>query len=363
LSVGDVVLLHVDNERRFSTMLNHTSTHLLNFALLDHCTESDQRGSLVDPDKLRFDFSNNSPLTADQLRKCEEKVNAIIDSNVDVYAELVPLHVGKAVKGVRAIFNEAYPDPVRVISVGVTVSDAADAPPTSIEFCGGTHVQKTGHIGRFIIASEEGIAKGVRRIVALTGLPAQLGIKRAEELENKVNELSKNPVLKSINELNEEINSSVISSWQKESLRKRLATLKKALDDAERQRKANAGKKIQQDLADKLAQTPPGEFYIEYIPGANQKILDASIKQIVKVSESTNVLLLTHDEARVNVLAFVSPQGIKKGLSANKWIQTVVKALPDGKGGGKDNSAQCAGSYTEGVVEQILTLANSYTTQ
>uniref|UniRef100_A0A8C0YJ80 Alanine--tRNA ligase n=1 Tax=Cyprinus carpio carpio TaxID=630221 RepID=A0A8C0YJ80_CYPCA len=156
LKVGDRLTLHVDEARRRPIMSNHTATHILNFALRSVLGEADQRGSLVAPDRLRFDFTTRT-----------------LQSNT-LYS-----YPAKAIQGLRAVFDETYPDPVRVVSIGVPVEELLADPNspagslTSIEFCGGTHLQNSGHAAPFVIVSEEAIAKGIRRIVAVTGAEAQ----------------------------------------------------------------------------------------------------------------------------------------------------------------------------------------------
>uniref|UniRef100_A0A671SCZ4 Alanine--tRNA ligase n=1 Tax=Sinocyclocheilus anshuiensis TaxID=1608454 RepID=A0A671SCZ4_9TELE len=177
LKVGDRLTLHVDEARRRPIMSNHTATHILNFALRSVLGEADQRGSLVAPDRLRFDFTAKGAMSTDEVRRTEEIASTVIRD--PVYALDSPLAAAKAIQGLRAVFDETYPDPVRVVSIGVPVEELLADPNspagslTSIEFCGGTHLQNSGHAAPFVIVSEEAIAKGIRRIVAVTGAEAQ----------------------------------------------------------------------------------------------------------------------------------------------------------------------------------------------
>lgn len=145
LSINDTLTLHIDTSRRKLIMNNHTGTHILNFALRTvMATEPDQKGSHVAPERLRFDFSSKGPLTNEQLRRAEEISNAVVNSDQVVYAKEATLASAKAIKGLRAVFNEAYPDPVRVVSIGVSVEELEGDPlgekgiEHSVEFCGGT---------------------------------------------------------------------------------------------------------------------------------------------------------------------------------------------------------------------------------
>nr|CAD7412164.1 unnamed protein product [Timema cristinae] len=213
---GDELVLQLDSARRRLVMNNHTGTHVLNYALRSVLgLEADQRGSLVAPDKLRFDFTNKVTFTlvvfcsfllechytgstcclctpqgamsTAQVKAAELETNAMIARNEPVYAKESSLAVAKTIQGLRAVFEETYPDPVRIVSVGIPVERLEEDPAgpagtkTSIEFCGGTHLHRAGHIGDFVIASEEAIAKGIRRIVALTGPEAcKVGLKLFE---------------------------------------------------------------------------------------------------------------------------------------------------------------------------------------
>jgi alanyl-tRNA synthetase len=159
IAVGDVVQFTVDDDRRERIRANHSATHLLNLALKkvlgDHVN---QKGSLVAPDRLRFDFSHFSPMTDEQKRTVEDLVNADIRANADSVIENLPLEEARK-RGAVAMFGEKYGDKVRVIKIGAE----------SLEFCGGTHVRRAGDIGLFKIVSEAGSASGVRRIEAVTG--------------------------------------------------------------------------------------------------------------------------------------------------------------------------------------------------
>ncbi len=162
ISVGDKVKFTVDDERRERIRANHSATHLLHLALKkvlgDHVG---QKGSLVAPDRLRFDFTHFSPMTAEQIRQVEDLVNTEIRANLDSRVEVLPIDQAKQ-RGAVAMFGEKYGDKVRVVSIG----------GESLEFCGGTHVRRAGDIGLMKIVSEAGVAQGVRRIEAVTGAGA-----------------------------------------------------------------------------------------------------------------------------------------------------------------------------------------------
>jgi len=166
LKLGDALQLRVDGERRRATRANHSATHLLHRALKNvlgpHVV---QKGSLVAPDRLRFDFSHPKAMTADEIERVETEVNEVIRQNADVVTRLMP--TAKAIEaGAVAMFGEKYGDEVRVLSMGSDLVN--DSEPFSVELCGGTHVRRLGDIGLFTILSESAVASGVRRIEALT---------------------------------------------------------------------------------------------------------------------------------------------------------------------------------------------------
>ncbi len=169
--VGDNASFEVDDDRRERIRANHSATHLLNHALSrvlgDHVA---QKGSLVSPDRLRFDFSHFAPMTEEDKRKVEDLVNAEIRKNIDSVVEVLPIEDAKK-KGAVAMFGEKYGDKVRVVSIG----------GESIEFCGGTHVRRAGDIGLLKIVSEAGVAQGVRRIEAVTGAGALEYLRKLED--------------------------------------------------------------------------------------------------------------------------------------------------------------------------------------
>ena len=176
--VGDAATFKVDEERRDRIRANHSATHLLHHALKrvlgDHVA---QKGSLVSPDRLRFDFAHFSPMTEEQKRQIEDLVNAEIRKNVDSVVEVLPIEQAKQ-RGAVAMFGEKYGEQVRVVSIG----------GESIEFCGGTHVRRAGDIGLLKIVSEQGVAQGVRRVEAVTGAGALDYLRKLEDELTKTGE-------------------------------------------------------------------------------------------------------------------------------------------------------------------------------
>jgi alanyl-tRNA synthetase len=179
-SVGDAATLEVDHERRKATRANHSATHLLHEALRQVLGEHvAQKGSLVEPGRLRFDFSHPKPMTPDEIEKVEDLANAMILQNSRVETRI--MDVNEAMEtGARALFGEKYGDEVRVVSMGRRTSGTASGKPYSVELCGGTHTRRTGDVGIVHIVSEGAVAAGVRRIEALTAIGARHHLKEQE---------------------------------------------------------------------------------------------------------------------------------------------------------------------------------------
>lgn len=374
LKVGDKLKLIIDEERRKQVMNNHTGTHVLNFALRKAlASDCDQKGSLVAPDRLRFDFTNKGAMSISQVKEAELVANEVIKKNEEVYAKDSPLPYAKAIKGLRAVFGEVYPDPVRVVSIGIPVDDLLSDPSgpggtaTSVEFCGGTHLKRSGHIGDFVISSEEAIAKGIRRIVALTGPEATKAIKRAELLQNEVENvknlisdrnkaITEKDIVKKIVELTEEISQSNISYWKKDELRSNLKNLKKQLDDLDRANKAAVVQTIAEEAKHMFQGDYKNKSYVvhEFKAGFNAKALDAALKQVKAFSPDTAAMFFTRDVESEKILCMssVSQSTTSKGLKANEWVQQVSQVI-GGKGGGKPESAQATGTNASALSEAM----------
>lgn len=404
LAVGDKLNLHLDVVRRRLTMNNHSATHLLNHCLLSVLgNDTDQKGSLVVPEKLRFDFSNKTALTIEQVAAVEQKSKDVVSKNMKIYAKQAQLAVAKKIRGLRSVFDEVYPDPVRVISFGVPVEELEKNPEgvagveTSVEFCGGTHLQQSGHIGEFCITTEEAIAKGVRRIVALTGPEAVKALKKTEYFENEISKLkaviandkdgkdSKEHV-KKIVELSDDVSKATVPYVKKDEMRNTLKNMKKTIDDKARQLKAAVATTVV-DKAKEIALANPNTPYIVQKLEAfnNTKALDAALKQVKALSPDTSAMFISVDEdsKKIFCLSAVSKAGIEKGLKANEWVQHVSTVM-GGKGklfffientalqlhfnnffifhilgGGKPESAQASGSNYD-KVDDVLALAKKF---
>uniref|UniRef100_A0A4W4FZE8 Alanine--tRNA ligase n=1 Tax=Electrophorus electricus TaxID=8005 RepID=A0A4W4FZE8_ELEEL len=373
LKVGNRLTLHVDEARRRPIMSNHTSTHILNFALRSVLGEADQRGSLVAPDRLRFDFTAKGAMSTQEVHRTEEIVCGLIaDAKVPVYALDAPLAAAKAIQGLRAVFDETYPDPVRVVSIGVPVEELLSDPNspagslTSIEFCGGTHLRNSAHAGPFVIVSEEAIAKGIRRIVAVTGAEAQKANLLHQALSDvgekvKAQTAPNKDLQKEIADLTETLGTAVVSQWQKDEMRETLKGLKKIMDDLDRSSKADVQKRVL-DKTKELIDSNPNQplIVMEMESGATAKALNEALKLLKTHSPQSAAMLFTvdSDAGKIICLCQVPQEVANRGLKASEWVQEVCPLL-DGKGGGKDMSAQATGRNTH-CIQDALQVANHF---
>ncbi|CDH55480.1 alanyl-trna synthetase [Lichtheimia corymbifera JMRC:FSU:9682] len=366
LKIDSDVELSFDALRRHPLKNNHTGTHILNFALRKVLGENvDQKGSLVAPEKLRFDFSFKSALTTPQLAETEKICNEMISKNDPVYSKEVPLPVAKAIHGLRAVFGETYPDPVRVVSVGYDVdevtSDVSNPKwaTTSIEFCGGTHVAKTGDIKRFAILEESGIAKGIRRIVAVTGEEAQAADRLAKSFESRLDELEKlgaGPELDTaLKTVAKDLDSIAISTVTKAEFRERYNKVKKAAVNAGKALAAQQLKEAQDAVKNHFEQNPEAKFLVTVLNvGNNSKALAGAIAYTKSNHKDKAVYVFSADQTsgRVSHNCIVSKDLVAQGLKASEWAD-VVAAKVGGKKGGKDEAAQGSGDKLDGLDEAI----------
>ena len=254
LSTGMEVIMEIDESRRGPVRNNHTGTHILNFALREVLGDDiNQRGSLVAAEKLRFDFSHLRAVTPTELEKIEEICTAYIRQNCQVYAKDVSLKTAEQINGLRAVFGESYPDPVRVVSVGVEVDDLLQDvkneawKKVSIEFCGGTHVKTTEEIKELVILEESGIAKGIRRIIAVTGTDAEAVQRLALQFEERIARLEKMATGEAkeleVKAVQAELNGLTISTITKKKLSDRFDKVYKAQLDLQKAAQKAEGKK------------------------------------------------------------------------------------------------------------------------
>ena len=302
-SVGDQVLCEYDELRRAPIRNNHTGTHILNFALREVLGDGiDQKGSLVAQEKLRFDFSHKSGVTDDQLEKIEDISTKYIRQNCPVYSKDVALEQARQIRGVRAVFGETYPDPVRVVSVGMEVDEILQNlqderwEQVSVEFCGGTHVQKTGDIKDMVILEESGIAKGIRRIIAVTGEDAHAVQRVAMEFEKRLTHMERLPSGMekdlAIKAIKIELPQLTISAVTKAKLRKRFAEVEKAQLDEQKARQKAESKKALDAVTEQLSDSKVAdkkEFVIHLPISANAKALNEAVNLVKTKNKDKSV--------------------------------------------------------------------------
>ena len=367
LHVGDDVMCHINNQHRAKVSSNHTMTHVLNYALRQVLEgDADQRGSLVNDEKLRFDFTHNQPVSADEIAKVEDIVNHQIEQDLTVYAELAPLDKAQSIAGLRAVFGESYPDPVRVVSIGIEVDQLVNNPENeawtsaSVEFCGGTHIESTSQAKRFALLGEEGIAKGIRRITAITGDDAIAAHSLADEMETQAGKLATLPANKlqgAHAELTKQIETAVLPAPRKNAIRAQLASVQKQLKELAKAASAEQAKQAQA-MAAGIASSAEGsseEIVIASLElGSDRKALEAALKTINDRCPKKAVMLLSPDQdaGRVSLMASVPKPLIGRGLKAGDWIREVTGVM-GGKGGGRPDSAQGSGQDIEKLKEAI----------
>ncbi len=350
--VGDDVEARVDQPRRKQVAANHTGTHLLNWALRDALGDHvDQKGSLVAADRLRFDFSHNQPMSIEQTHRVEESVRRMIDANLPVFAEAVPLAEGKAIHGVRAVFGETYPDPVRLVSIGVKADEMRGDPANvrwrgySAEFCGGTHLASTGEADAFALISEEGVAKGVRRVIAFTGEHAVEAVALAERLKSRIAgaaTLDLKHLAPELQALSTEIDAAVVPLTRRTELKSMLAPLVEKVKAAQKQA-AGAGRERTVAAARQLAEQASGPAIVLQLQGdADRDALLAALDAVRAKHAVSAVMLLASSEGKAVIVATVPPALVQKGLKAGDWVREASAAV-GGKGGGRPDSAQGGG--------------------
>jgi alanyl-tRNA synthetase len=326
ITVGNTVDGMQTTSRRIAIMRNHTATHLMNLALKQVLgSHVEQKGSLLDGEKTRFDFSHDKPVTAEELRAIEQRVNRQIVQSLPVTAITMPLAKAKEIPGVRAVFGEKYPDPVRVVMIG------ADSPEkvtldNSVEFCGGTHIPQTGLIGYFKIQSQEGVAKGIRRITAVTGKPAYEDIQArsaiVDELANKF-QCRPEEVSERVNALHDQVEK-LQEQLQKSAAANLASTIDKLIESAP----DLGGVKLL------VAQLPNGTT-TESVRGQIDRVRQ-------KCGSAFIVFGWIEEEGKVPLIAALTPDLIKRGLKAGDIVKQVA-AVVGGSGGGKPDLAQAGG--------------------
>jgi len=374
IRVGEKVIAKVDYSRRALVAKNHTSTHILNFALRQVLGEKcDQKGSYVDEYRLRFDFSQKNPITKSELNRIEEICNQQVQMMNAIHCQEVGYQRAKAIKGLRACFGEVYPDPVRVVSVGQkveTILSDGDQPwgtMGSVEFCGGTHVSNTNEIYKFVLLTEEGIAKNVRRIVAVTGPQAAVeATLKAQALQLEVKEAKHSSgalQVKQAAELRHKLGADKeVSLTMKKDMLEDLESLSKDQMKVGKQAKKEHEKRSRElgnEIGDEALETP-GDTIVSVVnagDGDDAKAISFAMEQVVQRCPEKAVFLVSNSGGRLAVLARV-PEKLRTQFSAKDWTDKVLQAV-GGQGGGTPERAM--GQSTDPTkIDVALDVAKSY---
>ncbi|HVA54698.1 MAG TPA: alanine--tRNA ligase [Gammaproteobacteria bacterium] len=314
LKIGESVEAQVDEKLRAATVLNHSATHLLHAALRKLLgTHVIQKGSLVAPDRLRFDFSHHQPLTPDDIKSVEDLVNGAIRKNAQ--ADIKQMTYDDAIKsGAMALFGEKYGSTVRVIKFG----------DFSTELCGGTHVRHVGDIGLFKIMGETGVAAGVRRIEALTGEGALAWVHKTEHTLRSVADMTKS----SLENIEEKVS----------QLLERNRKLEKELEQLKGQMANRQGG----DLASEAVDINGIKVLASRLDGADAKTLRDTVDQLKNKLGSAAIVLAAVEDGKVRLVAGVTADRMAK-IKAGDLVNVVAEQV-GGKGGGRPDMAQAGGN-------------------
>jgi alanyl-tRNA synthetase len=318
LKVGDKVKAAVDGARRAATMRNHSVTHLMHKALREVLGgHVQQKGSLVDADKTRFDFAHNAPVTHDQMLEIEKRVNAEILANTDTQARVMDIESAQKT-GAVMLFGEKYGETVRVLDIG-----------SSREFCGGTHVHRTGDIGLFKIVGESGVAAGVRRIEAITGENA---LRYTQELESVIH------------------GAAAVVKSQPMELEPRLAQVMDQMKALEREISALKGKLASSQGDELVAQAIDVKgikVLAAKLEGADAATLRTTMDKLKDKLKTAAIVLAAVNDGKVSLVAGVTADSIGK-LKAGELVNFVAQQV-GGKGGGKPDMAMAGGTDPGGL--------------
>ena len=325
LKVGDAVQAQVDTDLRAATMRNHSVTHLMHHALHTVLGEHvQQKGSLVNAERTRFDFTHNAPVTAAQIAQIEALVNAEILANTATDARVMDIEAAKAT-GAMMLFGEKYGETVRVLDIG-----------TSRELCGGTHVQRTGDIGLFKIVAESGVAAGVRRVEAVTGLNALTYLQGLEATVDAAASTLKAPTA--------ELTTRIVSTLEQiKTLEKEVAQLKGKLA-------SNQG----DELLGQAVEVQGVKILAAQLEGADAKTLRDTLDKLKDKLKSAAIVLAAVDGDKVQLAAGVTPDTLGK-VKAGELVNFVAQQV-GGKGGGKPDMAMAGGTQPAALPQALASV-------
>jgi alanyl-tRNA synthetase len=325
IELGQQAQVEVNPEREF-TRKNHTATHLLHWALQKVLGEHvEQAGSKVKPDEFTFDFTHTGPMSADEKAEVERLVNERIYQDLPVQWRELPIEEAKKLPGVRHFFGDKYGDVVRVVEIGDGFSR---------EFCGGTHLDHTGQAGFFKIVSEEGIAKGIRRLTCVTAREAVAAVQKEDAILANLTERFR---------------------CKPEELPARVETLQEEIKKLQQQLRKGAATDLQ-GAADKLlasaAEVNGAKVIVGEMPTGPEEQMRQQVDRLRQKAASAVVVVGWADDGKVQLLAAVTEDLVKKGLHAGKLVGQVAKVVGGG-GGGKPTMAQAGGKEPAKLPEAL----------
>ena len=343
VSTADHVNCKVDYERRRLIAPNHSMTHVLNAALRQVLGDDvDQRGSLCNDEKLRFDFSCKKAMTAKQLKRVEEICQATVQNGEAVTSELMSLADANEINGVRAVFGEVYPDPVRVVRIGED---------TSVEFCGGTHMENTQEAESFVILEESAVAKGIRRITAVTKSTAVEAQESGAQFVQLVEAAEGVPddtegLDKKAGALRKDLDDAFISAPTKSALRTRIEGIQKRANDAKKKvlqkRLDSCIQNLKSDVETALA-NDESVLVLSIDIGADSKSAQKVTNTMKSLAPNLGFLGLSEEEpgsgGKLMAFACVPDSLVSEGLKADEWVRASL-SICGGRGGGKPGNAQ-----------------------
>ncbi|KAG5277948.1 hypothetical protein AALO_G00093170 [Alosa alosa] len=371
LRKGDHVQLHIDEAQRLACMVKHTATHVLNFALRQLLGGGvAQRGSHVSAHRLRFDFSVKASLSVSELQQVEDLLQQIIQEDLQVHTQEVPLALANQIPGLRTV-DEVYPDPVRVVSVAVSVSDLLEGTsrrPSSVELCCGTHLLRTGAIRDLVIISERQLVKGISRIVAVTGDDAREARETGNVLEQEVEALSArvaaatSPSLhdaqrlaKDVGQLTDAVEGTPIPQWQRRVLQTRLKALQRSTNTSIRKQEIKEAGLKAQELLEKHGSRP---LVVGTMDTDSISVVVKTVNRYSELSPGCMVLLLAPQASSGKVLcACQVPKG--SSVLASDWAVAVCGHL-GGNAGGSATVAKGVGTAKAEHVSRALRWAQQY---
>lgn len=371
LDVGDEVIVTYDPDRRRPIRSNHTATHILNYALRETLGDHvDQKGSLVAPSKLRFDFSHKAPVKPEELQKIEAICLEWIKKDVPVFSKELDLKSARVIPGLRAVFGETYPDPVRVVTLEYDVEEIAkdlENPKwrgTSVEFCGGTHVAKTGDIKEFTIMEESGIAKGIRRLIAVTGPEAREAMAVAASFESRfasVQSMTGKDKDEGFKTLTLELNQADMPAILKTDLRDRVAAKRKVWDAEVKARETAATKAATESVAKYFQENPNAMgYFAQASVGSNVKAVQTILNQGKSLGKAVYILSVDEHAGKVTHGNYLPAELAGEGFDARSWATSVAEVL-GGKVGGKPDTAQGVGTDISKVEEGVKVAQEVFT--